>query len=314
MTEIKKICPYCHTSYEKNDLAIPGVYWGCCYDASHEHIAETPRAPQTIYHYTLLDSFRKIVESSSFRASHYSQMNDWKEIEIGIECLKEQFNAFGEFENKAIILNQIENIYTQRQRCFLSSFSKNVDSLSQWRAYTNEDAGGVCIGFQAEKITNLEKFVLMPCSYTNEERKIDLKNICEMTKYQVSPEGKAAIKKQKEEDDKMMSWFGGRLSVEYTLGDLVGAATTIKDYGFYEEQEWRLIALNPDGQKYPEKLSETNRRYIEFPFSPKDWISEIVISPHGNKNEIRNVIEHYKTIGILSDTCKIRDSKIPFRG
>lgn len=323
MSKIEKICPFCQNEYCGADISIPGIFRGVTYDDSSDHFAQYPTVPDVLYHYTTLDSLKKILDASStvLRATHYSQMNDWKEIEIGYEILYDKLQAEKPFENEKVIFDLLNEIKNKMKHCYLISFSKNADTLSQWRAYTSTASGGVCIGFYSKSLqTDRETFYLSPCSYTkciNSSSLIDCGSIIDIAKYRVSNEGQKNIEIQSKKDEmsiQLLLAYGGKLTTINCLDDLEAFVTTVKHHGFYEEQEWRLIAVRPNIKKYPEKLSDKNKRFIEFPFKPVSAISKIIISPHGDKNKIRNVIECYKNKGILSEDCEVIDSQIPYRG
>lgn len=319
--EIK--CPFCKNEYCGTDISVPGIYRAITYDDSAACIAYYPEPPKLLYHYTTLDTLKSILDAPNaiLRATHYSQMNDWKEIEIGYNILRKAFYEQVPFENEKIIFDALEDIKNKLKNCYLISFSEKPDTLSQWRAYTSPSNGGVCIGFNSECLqTDHETFYLSPCSYTryvDNDLQINYGKIVDVAKYRVSNEGQINIKNQEKEDEKtlrILQAYGGTLTIENYLDDLETFITTVKHNGFYEEQEWRLIALRPNNKKYPEYLSEKNKRFIEFSFDPSNAICKIIISPHGDKNMIRNVIEFYKNNGILSKDCEIIDSKIPYRG
>lgn len=318
MSRVEKICPICKTVHDDNlNVAVPGIYRGRYYDKADFLIQ--PELKKTLFHYTSLDCFKAIIASSKpvLRLTHYSQLNDWKELLLGIELLEKRIQLCVKTDERQKLLDELQQIKAKKHNCYLFSLSENEDCLSQWRAYA--PSGGVSIGFSCNFLNNLssKNIALAPCSYTNKDNKIDLNSIYKIAKYRVSKKGQNAIAEQQKADDKMTKYLlrfrGQEEEVQYSLSDFVEAVTTIKHYGFYEEQEWRLIAWNLE-QSYTEQLSENNRRYIEIGFSTQRDIVSLIISPHGDKNMIRNVIEFYKNNGILSKDCEIIDSKIPYRG
>jgi len=315
MPNIEKKCPYCGQDYEDNTIRVPGVYWGHYYDETKPHNVQRPVPPDILYHYTpfskLKDMLNPESESFSLWAGHYSDMNDWEEVKIGIKLLLSLVRFYTRTEDKIRLYTQIDEIRSKKKDCFIFSLTEEKDILSQWRAYTSPKDGGVALGFDKTKL-NLENIALVPCSYTNRDRRIDLNNILQMAKYRVSNKGRQAIEIQKREDDRLTEFLlsrKGKLSpVEYQLEDLIEVATTIKDFGFFEEKEWRLIVWNPEGY-YPRSSNK-----VKIPFNPQTWIKEIVISPHGNKKkEIQEYVDRLIEKGVLAQNCTISSSKIPYR-
>ncbi len=317
MSKVEKICPICKTVHNNNyNIAVPGIYRGRYYDETDFLVQ--PRLTHPLFHYTSLECLKSMLTASTpmLRLTHYSQLNDWKELLLGIELLGKRIQQCVKSTEREQLLDELQQIKSKKHYCYLFSLSENEDCLSQWRAYAA--AGGVAIGFSNNFLNGLaeKNIALAPCSYTNKNNKIDLKNLYRIAKYRISERGKKAIAEQQKDDDKMIKYLlrlGGHEVVQYSLSDFVEAVTTIKHYGFYEEQEWRLIAWNLE-QSYTEQLSENNRRYIEVAFSPQSDIVRLIISPHGDKNMIRNVIEYYRQKGILSEDCEVIDSQIPYRG
>lgn len=68
---------------------------------------------------------------------------------------------------------------------------------------------------------------------------------------------------------------------------------------------------NPDRTDYPIQLSEKNRLYIEMAFEPKDYIKEVWISPHGQREAYEVAVTYYRQKYNLR--FAIQKSKIPFR-
>lgn len=320
----EKRCPLCKREYGEYDVAIPGVFRGFYYDETKEQILNRPHPPEILYHYTSLEKLISILGASEkkLRAGHYSQMNDWAEVLLGIRKMQEHIKHFELWEENEIkkLKADIKKIKEKKWSCFIFSLTEKKDLLSQWRAYTSSE-GGVCLGFSSVALANLAKtdnLSLVPCSYTNEARDIDLDNVFDVAKYRASAKGQRIMNKQKEIDDRYISYLlssrRANYEVEYTLEDLVEVATTVKDYGFFEEQEWRLVSWNNTQKLKKEMISPRGKKYIEFDFCPKTWIEDIIISPHGDTSTIRNTLDYFQRHGVLSKKCPIHNSRIPFRG
>ena len=133
--DIKQVCPLCKREYKEYDVAIPGVFRGFYYDETKEHILKRPRPPEILYHYTSLEKMISIFESpkKKLRAGHYSQMNDWAEVLLGIKQLKKHISRYEKEEVKKL-KSDVENIRKKRSSCFIFSLTEKKDLLSQWRA------------------------------------------------------------------------------------------------------------------------------------------------------------------------------------
>jgi len=51
--------------------------------------------PAILYHYTSFDAFQKIIESEVVRATHYSELNDIGEIQMGRRIVETSLETCG---------------------------------------------------------------------------------------------------------------------------------------------------------------------------------------------------------------------------
>ena len=107
--------------------------------------------PDTIYHYCDVETFMNIVKSKSIWMSHHSSMNDYSESSWFYNLLIEKANNIvSKDKSKLELLNGfIQHFFINIKDYFLTCFSENGDSLSQWRAYA-DDGKGVSIGFATQ--------------------------------------------------------------------------------------------------------------------------------------------------------------------
>ena len=150
MNQIEAICPVCKSKVIGDHYLCPGVFNAKRIIGNSE---TTPLPPDVLYHYTTIETFEKILDKKTLRGTHYSQLNDRKEVEIGIQKLKESLEKL-EIANS--VRNEvsavISDISQEKINCFITSFSTQGDLLSQWRAYTDFHNGGVAIGFKGSKL------------------------------------------------------------------------------------------------------------------------------------------------------------------
>ena len=106
---------------------------------------------KTLYHYTSLDTFLKIVQGESIRLSDLGQSNDTHEGLYVLDHLKKAIRS-------STIPAQLHEILYEVLEDFLTysgalgfCLSEKPDQLSQWRGY-GDDGHGICIGFDATKL------------------------------------------------------------------------------------------------------------------------------------------------------------------
>ena len=109
-----------------------------------------------VYHYCSPQAFLQIIEKKCIWLSSTNNMNDSTEgrwfISIVKRVLDEHKNELGEEWCKTVI-GGLDNNYKPN---YIACFSKNGDSLSQWRSYA-QDGAGVSIGLDDQKIELLRK-------------------------------------------------------------------------------------------------------------------------------------------------------------
>lgn len=285
-------------------------------------------APNVLYHYTSIEAFKNIIDSKKMRATRYDQMNDTGELQLGVQNLLEAIRGHAAGNSPAWfkdwLLPEIEDFGKDALNVYVLSFSAVADSLDQWRAYSQ--SGGVAIGFDSKKIQ--EGFLIDITSKVGElpvknpVRPTALENHlieCQYTK----ANGHLDHAKLRALADSFFvenSFARGCVSQEQLVRDLICLSSSTKIYqkicsikhgAYSSEKEWRCVNYNPDRTYYPIHLSGINRFYIEMAFDPGDYIKEVWISPHGQKDVYKRVVTHYSQMYNLQ--FKIYMSSIPFR-
>lgn len=121
----------------------------------------------TIYHYTSASGFQGIVESGDIRLTNINFVNDTSECgvlrgkkklfeEDELSCNRYVKEAWQEF---------LRNNDKDRNNYYIASFSKEPNSLEQWRAY-----GNICIGVDVKQLKK-NGFYLYKCVYDESEIK-----------------------------------------------------------------------------------------------------------------------------------------------
>jgi len=271
--------------------------------------------PDELFHYTTQKGLLGIIQNKSIWTTKVLCLNDSSEYVLALRIAKEiltEFEKGGQYSLRKIELlrDDIDSIW--KLNIFVSSFTEDSDLLSQWRAYSNS-SGGYSIGFQGSKlIENATKqgFFLSKCVYDHEiQREIVTSLIKEyMSKDFDSPYGLA----DSQENPRTISIFSG---TEFWK-DLGALAPILKDDGFKEEKEWRIIsesAMSSSDVSY-----RTGKSYI-IPFfgfildKPNDLFSSITIgpTPHPDisENSLRMLLQKHG----LSQTISINHTNIPYR-
>ena len=132
--------------------------------------------PGTVYHYCSYDTFKKIIEGHVIWLSDISRSNDFTEISLYIDAIKQQIVEMSVRAATSPILNAINvREVVSGYLSLLASKNANAyfalctciepDLLSQWDRYAAHSTG-VAIGFNARKLFEL-------CSVFIEERPRD---------------------------------------------------------------------------------------------------------------------------------------------
>lgn len=180
---------------------------------------------EIIYHYTSDEGLRGIVESNEIWLTNTEFVNDTTECkalqrEKNLLSSKELTNDFVEKAGPFI------NTPDKHNNIYLISFSKNRDSLEQWRAY-----GNYCIGFDAKKLIK-RPFNLCGCIYKRDD-----------------------IRKWILEKEAVPEWKGdgldkqAKMTAAFSLIDFAAKKYKNKSYEF--EEEVRLITISNHKWQYP---------------------------------------------------------------
>ena len=189
---------------------------------------------ETIYHYTSASGFQGIVESGEIWLTNTDFVNDTTEC----KALLKEINLFGKGE---LSFNRYVEKDWQRflgnndkdgSSYYIASFSKEPDSLEQWRAY-----GNICIGFDTEQLKK-NGFYLYKCVYDKSEIK---KWMLDKAK---------AVEWMLDEPDRRSHYIAEGRSVNYSddkrpaaaLSLIFRASIKLKHPCYINEDEVRLLA------------------------------------------------------------------------
>ncbi len=286
-----------------------------------------------LYHYTNLQGLLGILSGKSIWASHCEYLNDSSEYRQAIRFAKafsgniymedDYLAAFGWTVRDALEKMQVHDVY-------VSSFSEKKDLLSQWRGYCPQ-GGGVCIGFDKAAIQGFcdsKGYHLSKCIYSHSEQE---KIISQLLDECFSNFPKPLISRSEYEarDSKgqvdhelgyraLVSLDDGKeladTVVNKFINEINNLAPRVKNFGFHEEAEWRIIAPNPENKIEFRTGSSHLIPYIQLPVfdSEKSPIREIIVGPNPNPQRCISSIEKLiKSFNL--GKVEINESEIPFR-
>ena len=163
---------------------------------------------------------------------------------------------------------------------FLASFSTDDDSLSQWRAYADNGAG-VALGFDLSNIPKepigdgLSHAGLVKCEYRLNTQREAIISCLEPQMALAARYGHAFVQREV-----AIAAAGSALVTVNELG------MALKNPGFKEEKEWRLVAMAARNEPVPEALSFRNTDFGPAPYVPiklgtagLDRLRDVVLGP-----------------------------------
>jgi hypothetical protein len=288
-------------------------------DPLHRHYLLTPPSP--LFHYTSLDVLEKITEKGRIWATDIEFLNDKTEYHNAKQFI-EQFieNRLSDetAETVAEHLHRLDDPI-EDEDIFVTSFSKDGDSLPQWRGY-GANGLGVAIGFLPEALIAGELRVthpvykdqpeeaptslfLMKCVYTDREKKKLVDDGIDT--YLSAVEGKHPRIH--------------RMTSARHLAALIDQCSPLfKDESFKEEREWRLVAYCSTSV-VPDRHFIARRSmivpYIEVDLKekyPSNYITQICIGPTAEPDiackAVKKLLEYRGLQKVL-----VKNSMVPYR-
>jgi hypothetical protein len=293
-------------------------YWATMYWIIKADVFTYSSGP--LFHYTSVDTFRRILECRTLWASHFRYLNDVTEFLYAVEIIAkrlEQRSSEGEILSFAAgsVRSAIPAELTRGP--YVISFSENGDSLSQWRGYCSRTAG-VSIGFSGLSLhSQLSKLTsafsdgvygyLVKCVYDRNEqdKRIDkLINYLLETTRGKDPYDPAA-----------------RDQTARFVSMVPVVAPMFKDKAFGEEAEWRLIIHSITDTFGGVKFRYGDSMlipYIEFPLESNpgeffDGLKKVVIGPTPHEELSKESIRQIITSNTGSSPDIVSTSAIPYR-
>lgn len=235
--------------------------------------------PDVVYHYTSMDTFLKIVKSGVIWATNIRYLNDVMERRHCLNQIRD-FIAINESSVKAKLLGLLdENKDNQKEFYhlpFVASFSKERDSLPQWRSYCSR-GNGVSIGFRTESLVN--GFVEKPDLFINDSQGMKLKLYPYFpptvsfgpVRYLKTDDpgdlgGLIAQAVQEAEEMKVdeEGWPQGWDDTDFLYQAIDKHSSRTKHFSFESEREYRLLATTTGGNDKSIKYRSSSSTLIPY--------------------------------------------------
>lgn len=109
--------------------------------------------PKVVYHYTTMDAMMNIVKTKSIWATSILYLNDLSEMRYLISRVRKRRAAYKK-THPDVDARLFDGLFEKQNKNFMhypfvTSFSRDGDSLSQWRSYC-PNGNGVAIGFSVD--------------------------------------------------------------------------------------------------------------------------------------------------------------------
>ena len=260
-----------------------------------------------MYHYCSMQSFFGIIKSNSIWLNDVSKTNDVYEYSWILEIMEDilhEVDLADKFDK-----NYLKNSFIRFFQPHMACFSREVDSLSQWRGYA-DDGRGIAIGFnrryfernkdQVNKEIIVEDIIYDPVKQRQKVERLLMRELGRLAR-SGEPQG----------------FFTLELEM---LSHIIKYGQAFKHESFKEEKEIRIIhgysdlLAEPDMFKYRVARDDL-LSYIEFSLNVnnEDSITEIIIGPRckATENEIRpflmkNGFRNVSKIVIRQSECSYR--------
>lgn len=206
------------------------------------HALFTQEPPRELFHYTSLQGAYGIITSKTLWLTKIQYLNDLTELRYAIDLFRAAVRAWPEpldSEERAFIDNVAHQLgsFTGTNVC-VASFCANGDLLSQWRAYGAE-ARGVALGFSGLFLKGLTKHGLVrtwKCIYERSQHETIIRELVRMSLICFNIGRVNANDAAKEKISRDITG--------YFNTTFLRVAPILKDHGFHEENEWRIVTAS----------------------------------------------------------------------
>lgn len=248
-----------------------------------------------VYHYCSPQTFLQIIENKCIWLSSTNNMNDFAEGALVTKALEMVLAmkplVYGQAWCDAVWRHYVNNLAPK----YIICFSKNKDSLSQWRAYA-KDGEGVSIGFDDEKFGAKGAFMH---ANTKIEESLCISDV--QYKDYLDIQDELMLESENARGKYLQDPNGIEKSSVLFASYCLALAMKIKNQAFKEEAERRLVysvrlhkrsefekveVINPIGDIKHRISNGYLTSYFELPFPERGAIKEIVLGPRNKFHDI----------------------------
>jgi hypothetical protein len=233
--------------------------------------------PETLYHYTSIESFMSILNSAEIWLTKFDYLNDPNELTYTTDLIKEVYKENPEVANKAYLENILKRIIDQFEYSFIFSLCGNKDSLGMWSYYSKFNGINIHLSnnfYQEAYYSDSDNLFFAvnkgKVIYDREEQKqilLDIfKHYIRINQSQIDDE-------TKRKDERSLGFL---LSICFNL---------FKQKGLRNEEEYRFV-FTGHNENLTKKINFRTHEnmvipFYIFPFN-KEYIQGFTISPTSN--------------------------------
>lgn len=259
--------------------------------------------PKILYHYTTQEGLLGILNQKALWATKIHFLNDSSELTSPLKDAKDILSKLEKEKSGKehdLILMMLDDIDSwESVNICVCSFSQEGDRLSQWRAY-GAPGSAYSIGFDPQELSEkaaTHLFVLRKCKYfTPVEQKEFIADFITNT---------------------ITNGMSGDRIGDF-IGKFLNLVSTIKNKGFEEEVEWRLVSYQPVMSSDKNFNFRPGKSmiipYYSLPIN-LSCITEIIIGPSPHPELVKDAVGgliHKYNLKLLKN-WKINLSAIPYR-
>jgi hypothetical protein len=282
--------------------------------------SEVPSRP--LYHYTGGNGLIKIINTGTLLASQIGTLNDSMELAYATRLLQERMTAALKNSECArshvafeLLVEQLTRIKPEATGVYVTSFTEDGDSLSQWRGYADGEAG-FAIGFDPSALSSAKRFqpsYLLKVEYDTDRQNELLSRIVRWT-----DEAFHALANQG--SGPTAAW-AERFAPAWIV-TLAPLTACLKHPKFEAEREWRIVYYYREDDLQRMQFIQrraTISRHIPLTYLPPSArpglpITGVVMGPCRYPDSTRYaVVDLLRARGYDAGACSVTESKIPYR-
>lgn len=293
--------------------------------------------PSILYHYTTQKGLLEIVDTKTIWATDIFYLNDSLEYEYAAKLIQDVIDEYLVNSQsppartvdtslaRKVTPEKLQQLMLEstkkgissltRFRIYVCSFTEEGDQLSQWRGYC-PNGNGFSLGFETSHLVDQMikySFGLSQCVYDKNEQVIIVKKIIDKS---ISALKSIVGDSNYIEEDAIIGTLDKILP--QIIGKLFIALTKLKHETFYEEKEWRFVALYDDNQPLPLHFREGMSMitpYVKIQLSDNQEasikVNRIIIGSTPHQQLVQRAIQLFMDNNKIK--CNVDISKIPFR-